>query len=58
MDIQNLLNFKAEQQPYYTNLDINGNVIIDPADNSKYILREINSNSGNILPTVGIIVEF
>lgn len=58
MDIQNLLAFKAEQQPIYTNLDIDGNISIDPNDNSKYVLRKVEDFSGNVLPTIGIIVEF
>lgn len=58
IDIQNLLAFKSEQQPIYTNLDINGNIVIDPGDNTKYVLRKIDDYSGNILPTIGIIVEF
>ncbi len=58
MDIQNLLAFKAEQQPIYTNLDIDGNISINPNDNSKYVLRKIDDFSGNVLPTIGIIVEF
>ena len=58
LDIQNLLAFKAEQQPIYTNLDINGNISIDPNDNTKYVLRKVEDFSGNVLPTIGIIVEF
>jgi outer membrane receptor for ferrienterochelin and colicin len=58
MDIQNILAFKSEQQPIYTNLDIDGNVSVDANDNSKYVLRKIDDFSGNVLPTIGIIVEF
>jgi len=58
LDIQNLLAFKSEQQPIYTNLDKDGNIVIDPMDNSRYILRKIDDFSGNVLPTIGIIVEF
>jgi len=58
MDIQNLLAYKSEQQPIYTNLDIDGNIAIDPNDNTKYTLRKIDDFSGNVLPTLGIIVEF
>ncbi len=42
----------------YTNLDIDGNISIDPNDNSKYVLRKVEDFSGNVLPTIGIIVEF
>jgi outer membrane receptor for ferrienterochelin and colicin len=58
LDIQNLLAYKSEQQPIYTNLDIDGNIAVDPNDNTKYVLRKINDYSGNVLPTIGIIVEF
>ncbi len=58
MDVQNVLAYKSEQQPIYTNLDLEGNVAIDPLDNTKYILRKIDDFSGNVLPTIGIIVEF
>lgn len=58
LDIQNLLAYKSEQQPIYSNLDINGNIAVDPNDNTKYVLRKITDYSGNVLPTIGIIVEF
>ncbi|MFZ4400200.1 MAG: TonB-dependent receptor [Bacteroidales bacterium] len=58
LDIQNLLAYKSEQQPIYTNLDLDGNIAVDPNDNTKYVLRKINDFSGNVLPTIGIIVEF
>ncbi len=58
LDIQNVLAYKSEQQPIYTNLDINGNIAVNPNDNTKYILRKVNDFSGNVLPTIGIIVEF
>jgi hypothetical protein len=58
VDIQNVLNYKAEQQDYLTNLDENGNPNIDPQDNTKYILRRLPNESGTIVPTIGIIVEF
>ncbi len=64
VDIQNVLNYKAEQQDYLTNLDPDGNPNIDPAtanlpyDQQKYILRSLPNESGTIVPTIGIIVEF
>ncbi len=58
LDIQNLLAYKSEQQPIYSNLDTDGNIAIDPIDNTKYVLRKIDNYSGNVLPTIGIIVEF
>lgn len=58
IDIQNLYNFQAEQQDIIVRAeDANGNYII--VDNgTKYVLREIESTTGTVLPTIGIILEF
>jgi outer membrane receptor for ferrienterochelin and colicin len=59
VDIQNLYNFKSESRDIYTNLDADGNPIINPSDPSRYMLRTIRSGgSGTILPTIGIIFDF
>jgi hypothetical protein len=64
IDIQNLYNFKFQDQPLITNLDPNGNVTIDPGtallpyDQQKYVLRSLPNENGTVLPTLGIIVEF
>jgi hypothetical protein len=64
IDIQNLYNYKLNEQDLVTNLDENGNLNIDPAtanlpyQDQKYILRQLPSETGTVLPTVGIIVEF
>lgn len=58
LDVQNVYNFKAETAPDYTNLDTNGIPVINPSDPTRYVLREINGNTGTVLPTVGLIVEF
>jgi hypothetical protein len=58
LDVQNVYNFKAENPPNYTNLDQSGNkVYADPPQNQYYILRPISSESGTVLPSIGIIVE-
>ena len=57
LDVQNVYNFKSESEPIYTNLDINGNPNLMP-DNQTYILRNISTTSGTILPTFGLIVYF
>ncbi|MCU0370849.1 MAG: TonB-dependent receptor [Bacteroidales bacterium] len=58
LDIQNVYNFKADNPPNYTNLDQSGNkVYADPPVNQFYKLRPISSESGTILPSIGIIVE-
>ena len=59
VDIQNLYNFKSEGQDRITNLDEEGNPVIDPDDNTKYNLRTIeNEGNGTVLPTIGIIYDF
>ncbi len=58
LDVQNLYNFKAESQDFLTNRDPEGNILIDPTDPNRYIIRSIKNESGQALPTVGIIVEF
>jgi hypothetical protein len=58
MDIQNLYNFKADQLDIIVrNEDANGNIIL--TDNGqRYQLRSVKNTSGNVLPTIGIIIEF
>lgn len=58
LDIQNAYNFEADSQDILTNLDENGNPNIDPQNPDEYDLRRIEQESGTILPTIGIIVEF
>ena len=58
LDIQNLYNFKAEQPAELVQvLDSNGNPVIKTDDPSRYELKYLSSESGTVLPTVGIIVE-
>ena len=53
LDIQNLYNFKADEQSKYLPDGINA------SDPTRYNLKEIPADgSGTILPTIGIIVEF
>ena len=58
-DIENLTGAKTEFAPY---IDVQKGVdempITDPNDSSRYLLTTIPNISGNILPTVGIVVEF
>jgi len=59
LDIQNILNSKSEQQPYLSiQRDASGNGITDPASPSRYLPLYIPNESGTILPSLGIIVEF
>jgi hypothetical protein len=58
-DIQNAYNFKADQQDYLVRVeDGTGKPVTDPNDPNKYLLKTISNNSGTVLPTLGIMVEF
>ncbi|WP_319500317.1 TonB-dependent receptor [uncultured Draconibacterium sp.] len=58
IDIQNLYNFQAQQNDIVVRAeDANGNFLT--TDNgTRYVLNEIESKSGTVLPTIGIIIEF
>ena len=59
IDIQNLYNFKAEQPPILIPVrDSSGAIQVNTADPSRYQLKLIENPAGNVLPTIGIIVEF
>lgn len=59
VDIQNAYNFKAHQPPSLVPVrDMEGNILVDPSDPSRYLLRYLDNPAGTVLPTVGIIVEF
>jgi hypothetical protein len=69
IDLQNVYNFQADNPPQYTNADKEGNIIYYdvngnqvnpdqiPVDQQYYNLRSIPSESGTILPSIGIIIE-
>jgi outer membrane receptor for ferrienterochelin and colicin len=58
LDIQNLYNFKAEQPDELIQVrDSNGDPVVLPDAPPRYELKYLKSQSGTILPTVGIIVE-
>jgi hypothetical protein len=60
LDIQNLLNFKSDQQDILVNTQPDGSVIkyTDPQGNERYDLRYIPNSAGTILPSIGIMVDF
>ncbi len=60
LDLQNILNFKAQQQDLLVNTQPDGSTVkyIDPQGNERYVLRTIPSSSGTILPSIGIMVDF
>lgn len=61
LDIQNLYNFKADEAPLYTNTGQNGQPeIVNPGapyEDQIYRLRLIDTESGTIIPTLGVIIE-
>ncbi len=63
VDIQNLYNFQSESTPVYIReLDAAGNPIITnpeaPPAEQQYQLKKLETTSGTVLPTIGIMVEF
>ncbi len=60
LDIQNVYNFKYEEQDLFIpQKDQNGNNIVDPENPERYLMQTIkNDGSGTILPSLGIIVQF
>ncbi len=58
LDIQNLYNFKSKQPDYIIREKYpNGDFILTNSD-TRYQLKSIPSESGTVLPTIGIMVEF
>jgi hypothetical protein len=58
-DVQNVYNFKADQPPILVReSDSNGDPVTDPSNPLKYSLKYLPIESGTVLPTVGIIMEF
>ena len=63
IDIQNVLNAKADSPiSLYRVEDVNGNPVIinpeDPYEEQLYELKLVQPETGTVLPTIGIIVEF
>jgi outer membrane receptor for ferrienterochelin and colicin len=58
-DVQNVYNHKADQPAILVRQsDGSGMPLTDPGDPSKYLLKYLESESGTVLPTIGIIFEF
>ena len=59
LDIQNLYNFKAENQDILNvKSNADGTLVTDPNDNTRYSIYYIKDESGTILPSIGIIIDF
>jgi hypothetical protein len=58
LDIQNLYNYQSDQPDYIIReQDETGNYILLD-NNTRYQLKVVESSSGTVLPTIGIMVEF
>ena len=58
MDIQNITMSKATgQDNYILQTDNNGAPLVDPLDNSRYLLKSISNQSSVIVPSIGLIIE-
>jgi len=58
LDIQNIYSSAIEFIPYLVpELDENGAFLLDPNDPSKYKTTLVSSDSGRVLPTIGVIIE-
>lgn len=58
VDVQNAYNFKSDSQPYVIRQKNEDGTFATTDDGTRYILEEIPSVSGTVLPTVGIMVKF
>jgi hypothetical protein len=59
VDIQNVYNFKADQPPLLLReSNENKQPLSDPENPLKYLLKYIDYESGTVLPTIGVIIEF
>ena len=59
VDVQNVLNFKADQPDILVNTQPDGSVVkyIDGQGNERYQLRTIKNYAGTILPAIGIMID-
>jgi hypothetical protein len=63
LDVQNVYNYKTTGGSFLIqDLDAEGNPIIenpsDPVELQRYRMKEIATQAGTVLPTVGVIIEF
>ncbi|GDX52545.1 collagen-binding protein [Bacteroidota bacterium] len=59
IDIQNAYNFKAELQPYLdVERDATGNPMVNQNDLLRYNTYFVKNQTGNLLPSIGVVLEF
>jgi hypothetical protein len=58
-DVENLTNAVVELEPFVDVVrDQGGQPVVDPEDPTRYSLTTIPNESGTILPSIGVVVEF
>ncbi|KAB2809921.1 TonB-dependent receptor [Phaeocystidibacter luteus] len=58
-DVQNALAQSVQGQPFLLpETDANGDPVVDPNDNSKYLMTTLPNETGTVIPSVGLIFEF
>jgi hypothetical protein len=58
LDIQNVYNFKSNApEILVVQRNTEGDPVVDPLDSSRYLMKYLASESGTILPTLGIVIE-
>lgn len=59
LDIQNVYNFKAKERDILNvRRDANGQPVTDPTDSNRYEVYFIKDETGTVLPTLGVIIDF
>lgn len=59
LDIKNIYASSNPSQPYLIpQIDENGEKIINPDNNSQYLLEEIDNSIGRVLPSIGFVIDF
>jgi hypothetical protein len=58
IDIQNIYKFQTVSQPFLDVNRVDGVAIIDPNNPQSYQISEIENISGNILPSIGLMIDF
>ena len=57
LDIENVYGFTASAPPLLVpERNTDGSFVVDPTDDTRYILKEFDQSSGTILPTIGVII--
>jgi len=59
IDIENITNAVVELEPFIDVVrDDNDQPVVNPEDESRYLLTTIPNQSGTLLPSIGVVVEF